>query len=192
MTAPRLPDRDASQVDALVADRYLDALLAATDRRASDAPADATLSPDVRHAALVLRRALVRVHPSFRFEERLARRLADLAAQAQPGLAATGGALVPFPVAGAAGDPDLAAILRGELDPSAPDGGLDAADPASADRRPLLVTGALTSAAISIAGVAWVAWRASRAQGRGSPMGRAAREARARRSATVAGIGGPA
>ena len=152
------------------------------------APADATLTPDVRRAALVLRQALVRVHPSFRFEERLARRLADLASQAQPGLAATGGALVPFPLASAGGDPDLAAIVRGELDPAAEE---ETADLAPADRRPLLVTGALTSAAISIAGVAWVAWRASRAQGRGSPMGRAAREAHARRSATVAGIGGP-
>ncbi len=188
MTAPRLPDRDASQVDALVADRYLDALLAAADRRATDAPADATLGPDVRHAALVLRQALVRVHPSFRFEERLARRLADLAAQAQPGLAATGGALVPFPVHAAGDDPDLAAILRGDLDPAVE----EPLDPAPADRRPLLVTGALTSAAISIAGVAWVAWRASRGQGRGSPMGRAAREAHARRSTPVAGLGGPA
>ena len=92
MTAPRLPDRDAAQVDALVADRYLDALLAAGDRRADDAPADAALDPDLRHAARVLRRSLVRVHPSFRFEERLATRLADLAAaQSGSALAAAGG-----------------------------------------------------------------------------------------------------
>ena len=92
MTAPRLPDRDAAQVDALVADRYLDALLAAGDRRADDAPADAALAPDLRHAARVLRRSLVRVHPSFRFEERLATRLADLAAaQSGSALAAAGG-----------------------------------------------------------------------------------------------------
>ena len=71
---------DDPEVDALVADRYLDALLAAVDRHADDAPSDATLDPDVREAARVLRASLVRVHPSFRFEERLAGRLAELAA----------------------------------------------------------------------------------------------------------------
>ena len=69
-----------TDVDALVTDRYLDALLAAADRRADDAPSDADLDPGVRDAARVLGRSLVRVHPSFRFEERLASRLAGLAA----------------------------------------------------------------------------------------------------------------
>ena len=54
MTAPRLPDRDATQVDALVADRYLDALLEAGDRRADDAPSDAALDPELRRAARAL------------------------------------------------------------------------------------------------------------------------------------------
>ncbi len=196
MTAPRLPDRDAAQVDALVADRYLDALLAAGERRAHDVPADAALAPDLRHAARVLRRSLVRVHPSFRFEERLATRLADLAA-AQSGsalAAAGGGSVIQFPVAAAdpaSADPLLDAILRGDLDPtdSAATRRAAAGPP---DRRPIIVGGAaITSAAISIVGVAIVAWRASRPDARpGSGlMGRAARSAHARRAAALAGAG---
>jgi hypothetical protein len=189
VTEPRLPDRDTSQVDALVADRYLDALLAAADRRADDAPTDPALDPDVREAARVLRAALVRVHPSFRFEERLAARLQALAAtQAGRGeLAAGGGTVVPFPGSPAL-DEELGAILRGDLDPSAANDALDADARQALDRRPLIVTGAITSAAISLAGVAWVAWRASRPAARRSAMGRAARTAHARRDA-IAGIG---
>jgi len=50
--------------------------------------------------------------------------------------------------------------------------------------RPLLIGGALTSAAISIAGAALVAWRRGR-PGR-TPMARAARAARAARPARLA------
>lgn len=187
MTSPRLPERDRGEVDALVADRYLDALLAAGDRHAHDTPADTALDPDLREAARVLRRSLVRVHPSFRFEERLAERLAGLAAvRAGPAaLAAGGGTVVPFrgdvPVAV---DPLLPSILAGDLDPT----DAVALDRAvgGADRRPLLVGGALTSAALSLVGVAWVAWRASRPGSRSpaaSTMTRAARTAHARRAA---------
>ena len=196
MTDALLPDRDRAAIDALVADRYLDGLLAAGDRRADDAPADASLDPELRHAALVLRRSLVRLHPSFRFEERLADRLATLAV-------ATGGAerqataVLALPVAGAGpigtgpsgagpvldADPLLGAILGGDLDPASDDiAELDG--PLAAARRPLLVGGAITSAAISLVGVAWVAWRATRPSGRGAAVGvmtRAARAARARR-----------
>jgi len=193
MTDPRLPERDTTQVDALVADRYLDALLAAADRHAVDVPADASLDPDVREAARVLRTALVRVHPSFRFEDRLASRLADLAA-AQAGrsrVAAGGGTVLPFP-AMARTDPALDAILRGDLDPSAAEAELDEDDDRATDRRPLIVTGAITSAALSLAGVAWVAWRASRPATRRSAMGRAARTAHARRAASGTSLVGPA
>ena len=193
MTERRLPDRDATQVDALIADRYLDALLAAADRRAADAPTDPSLDPDVRDAARVLRAALVRVHPSFRFEERLAARLATLAAvQAGRGeLAAGGGSVVPFP--GSPGlDEDLHAILRGDLDPAAPEDARELDQGPAPDRRPLIVTGALTSAALSLAGVAWVAWRASRPAARRSAMGRAVRTAHERRAAAVSGFGEPA
>lgn len=180
MTTTRLLDRDAAQVDALVADRYLDALLAAGDRGADDAPADAALDPDLRHAARVLRRSLVRVHPSFRFEERLAARLADLAA-AQSGsalAAAGGGTLIPFPAGSAAtagalpasADPLLGAILRGDLDPT-DEAATERAAAAPVDRRPMIVGGAaITSAAISIVGVAIVAWRATRPAGRAAAV----------------------
>jgi hypothetical protein len=177
VTIPRLPERDAGQVDALVADRYLEDLLAAGDRRAGDAPAAASLDPALRDAARVLRHALVRVHPSFRFEERLAQRLADMAAQAAPVLAAAGGAVIPFPAGGrpatrdpegraGADDPLLDAVLRGDLDPS-DEAAVARAAATPVDRRPLIVGGTvITSAAISIVGVAFVAWRATRPNGR--------------------------
>jgi hypothetical protein len=183
VTLPRLPDRDAGQVDALVADRYLDDLLSAAERRSGDVPADASLDPALRRAAGALRRTLVRVHPSFRFEERLAARLADLAAaQARPALAAAGGgAVIPFqagdrPHEPAAGrrwdpvDPLLPAVLRGELDPA--DGPAVARATGPAGRRPLIVGGTvITSAAISIVGVAIVAWRATRPADRAATGG---------------------
>lgn len=187
MTIPRLPERDAGQVEALVADRYLDALLAAGDRGAEDAPADTALDPDLRDAAGALRRSLVRVHPSFRFEERLAGRLAELAAaQSRPALAmAGGGRVVPFPAGARSGvrdanrgrtrpavdDPLLDAVLRGDLDP-ADEAAMKRAAATPVDRRPLIVGGTvITSAAISIVGVAIVAWRATRPSGRSSAIG---------------------
>jgi hypothetical protein len=195
VTLPRLPDRDTGQVDALVADRYLDALLAAGELRPADLVADDALEPELRDAARVLRRALVRVHPSFRFEERLATRLADLAvtqgaqaaqavtqgaqaAQAAPALARTGGGTVirfPGSVRTADGDvhtdPLLEAILRGDLDPT-DEAAVDDALPEPPARRPRIVGGAaITSAALSIVGVAFVAWRATRPT---RPAGRSA------------------
>ena len=212
VSAPILPDWGRADVDALVTDRYLDALLAAAERRADDAPMDATLDPGVRDAARVLGRSLVRVHPSFRFEERLASRLAGLAAAQswRPAAAhgahpagVSGGSLVAFPAATATAssravapgfapadaDPLLDAILCGDLDPA------DAAAVAQAERvpgsrRPLIVGGAITSAAISLAGVAWVAWRASHPAG--STITRAARIRRATAAHPAGGLGGPA
>jgi len=164
--------RDALEVDALRTDRYLESLLAASDRRASDAPADAGLDPVVRAAATRLGRDLVRLHPSFRFEERLAARLAEVAASMR--LAAA---------AGAEGAPLVPLPFGPRPDPLAP-------DDADADMlrlsRPMIIGGALTSAAISIVGAAWVAWRRSRAPQ--SPMARAARAAR---QARLAGAGTP-
>jgi hypothetical protein len=165
MTAGLPPDRDRTDVEALVADRYLESVLAAAERGADDAPADAELDPETRRAVGVLRRALVRVHPSFRFEERLASRLAALAdAQAD-----AAGIVVAFPAARTvrpdASDPLLPAILAGAVDP-ADDQVLDLDSRLAAARRPLLVGGAITSAALSLVGVAWVAWRATRPGGR--------------------------
>jgi hypothetical protein len=104
---------DATEIDALQTDRYLDALLSAAERRADDVPADAAIDPTLRLAARRLRNELVRTHPSFRFEERLARRLADAALRMRLATAAGGEAeatVIPFP-APLLADPALAAEL---------------------------------------------------------------------------------
>jgi hypothetical protein len=161
MTTGMPPAGDPEDADVLAADRYLETILAAADP-AGDAPPDQPgLDPETRHAVDAVRRALVRVHPSFRFEERLADRLASLA------VAPTGvpGVVVPFPAPRSAtqadADPLLPAILAGRLDP-ADDRVLELDSRVAAARRPLLVGGAITSAALSLVGVAWVAWRATR------------------------------
>jgi hypothetical protein len=210
MRPPRPRPRDAEAVDALVTDQYLDAVLAGGDGVAVGphvalGAADAGLAdagvPDaaLRRAANVARAALVRVHPSFRFEERLAGRLAALAtADTSPAIAAglRRAAVIPFPGAAvpAVDDPLLAAVLDGRLDPADEEAVARAAGGRSA-ARPLIVGGAITSAAISLVGVAWVAWRAARPGG--PTMSRAAREAHARRLADIAELatsvhGGPA
>ena len=218
MRPTRNPPEGGEAVDAMITDQYLDALLTSGDRRATDrdaGPAEADSDAasaeaaepgaDLRRAGEVVRAALVRVHPSFRFEEDLAARLAELAAVDPTHAVAAGGAripsrsgaLIPFPgttVEATIDDPLLAAVLEGRLDPTDADAVARAAG-ARSPARPLLVGGAITSAAISLVGVAWVAWRASRPGG--STMSRAAREAHARRLADLAELaagvhGGPA
>ena len=190
-----LPPGDATP-DALVTDLYLDGLLGATNRWAADAPADAELDPAIRHAAAVLRSSLVRVHPSFRFEDRLAARLADLAAERRGRVVVGGADVVPFPAVTGdhRRDPLLDAVAAGALDPSDAVA-VDRASGGRAGGRPLLVGGAITSAAISIVGVAFVAWRASRPGASpvsGGAITRAVRLAHVRRPALPAGAGGPA
>jgi hypothetical protein len=202
---------DAIEVDALQTDRYLDALLSAVERRVYDVPADPAVDPTIRLAARRLRDEVVRTHPSFRFEERLARRLADAAGRMRLA-AAVGGeaeaAIVPFPtplladpsLAAELANPELAALLGARYaavaSGDAARGPLLAALPAaSADRtpspfrpivaRPLLVGGALTSAALSLAGAAFVAWRLTRGAP-ADPMAVAVRAARAAREAAAA------
>ena len=165
-------DRDAAPVEALVVDRYLEALLDGTS-----GPRDARVDPALQATARRLHRDLVRIHPSFRFEERLARRLAEYAAGRSLAQAAGAeGRVVPFPVgplAGASTGPDrardlddeaatLLAIAEGRLDPAA----------LVASSRPILLGGAMASAVLSLAGVVFVAWRATRPQ---PPMRRAVR-----------------
>jgi hypothetical protein len=228
---------DAMEVEALQTDRYLEALLAAVERRAADVPADATVDPTLRRAARRLRDELVRTHPSFRFEERLARRLADAAVRMRLATAAGGeaeAALIPFPtplladpmLAAELANPELAALLgiREAAAPTNDEGaagvmaasGAMAADPDArttttepgrptpvpgatsaipsdaltsplrpAGPRPLLVGGAVTSAALSLAGAAFVAWRLSRGAP-ADPMARAVLAARAAREAATA------
>ncbi|HVL52680.1 MAG TPA: hypothetical protein VM344_00290 [Vitreimonas sp.] len=167
-----IPGRDGIEVEALRTDRYVEALLASVDRRGDDAPADAALEPEVRDAARRLARDLVRVHPSFRFEERLAARLEAVA---------RGTRLVP-----AAGGETLSIGLRpavaGALAQATPPAG--SPHPDAPDLRPYLIGGAITSAALSLAGAAWVAWRWARPPAR-SPMARAVRAARQARGPRV-------
>jgi hypothetical protein len=181
--------RDVVEVDALVTDRYLDSLLAGREPgAASDAPkagsapasvlrrstqgptgllrrgpATDRLDRGVRLASERLALDLPRFHPSFRFEERLAVRLAEAAAAMRmPAAAGAEGSMgtIPFP----------APELPPGFDPLA-------LDPRDGDEipitLPLLIRGAVAASALSLAGAAWVAWRRGHASG--SPMARAAR-----------------
>jgi hypothetical protein len=185
-------DRDASSADALLTDLYLDAILAGRSLRGElvDAHADAPgtpgsaaldgpsarLDPAIRAASERLRHDLVRVHPSFRFEERLAMRLAEAAAQMRiPTAVGAEGRVVPFRAHSGAPSTDLVGgetLLVGD-EQSAP------TDLVRHDLpRPLLIGGALTSAALSLAGAAIVAWRWTRPASQMSRAARAVREAR--------------
>ena len=143
------PTRDG-EIEAFVVDRYLESLLARAPRDPSDMPAD------LRATADLLVSGLPRYHPSFRFVETLAARLAS----------AAGGETGP-------------GVVIGFPEPARPDEiALDARPPGQV--RPVVIGGVLTSAAISLAGAAaWVAWR--RGHPTADPMTRAIRAvARAR------------
>lgn len=171
-------ERDSSEVEALLTDLYLESVLARAG--ASDGPADARLDPAIRLVSDRLRHDLVRVHPSFRFEERLAARLAEAAAGLRMSVAAGGeAAVIPFADGRRIRDADSV-----DFDPFALDE-IDEPDDRHERARPLLIGGALTSAAISIAGAAFVAWRRTRPVRGGSPMVRAARAVRHARLAAV-------
>ncbi|MEO8273830.1 MAG: hypothetical protein ABI620_07170 [Chloroflexota bacterium] len=156
--------RDGGEIEALVTDRYLDSLLAVQ-------PVDdgllggsgASVGAAVRAISRRLSTDLPRFHPSFRFEERLALRLAEIAASMR------------LPVA-AGGESQAIAVRR--IQPAAPHAlvVLDDGDPGThLDGRPLLIGGAVAASAISLAG-AWLAWRR-----RTSPMARAIRAAHSMR-----------
>ena len=70
---------DEPEIEALRVDRYLESILLARDRGSLAALHDPRLDAGLRSTAERLSAQLVRVHPSFRFEERLARRLAETA-----------------------------------------------------------------------------------------------------------------
>jgi hypothetical protein len=124
------------EVEALVVDRYLDALLGRRPTEVADLPAA------LRTAAGALASDLPRFHPSFRFEEHLAMRLVRAAESADAAVAATsGGEVVVFP-----GQPEA---LAGQS--------------AGGTMRPVVIGSVLTSAALSLAGAAFVAWRRSHA-----------------------------
>jgi hypothetical protein len=136
------------EIEAFIVDRYLESLLA---RR----PLDATdLPPELRATVAALIAGLPRFHPSFRFEESLAARLAGI----PDGDGA--GELIAFPHTVVA---------------------VDTADGRQVGLRPAVIGGVLTSAAISLAGAAYVAWRRSRPPT--DPWARAIRAAARRRTA---------
>jgi hypothetical protein len=163
VTGPFL-GREGHDIDALVTDRYLETLLAAHARGSERAPAAASPADGIRLIADRLARDLPRFHPSFLFEEALAARLSEVAARLRlPAAAGAEGLIVPLP-----GHP----IRTDRTDDDADD--TDAADAAHLGfGRPLLIGGALTSAALSLAGAAFVAWRRTRPPA--GPMVRAAR-----------------
>ncbi|HKB28471.1 MAG TPA: hypothetical protein VKC59_05570 [Candidatus Limnocylindrales bacterium] len=153
--------RDVGEIEALVTDRYLDSLLAGRPGTFSSEPLDEA----VRAVSRRLAGDLPRFHPSFRFEERLALRLAEAAAAMRLPLAAgaeRGGRSIPTQLRQPTPDP-LATPFDDELD-ERPDG------------RTVLV-GSAVAASLSLAGAAWLAWRR-----RGSPMARAARAAHQQRA----------
>jgi hypothetical protein len=155
--------RDGGEIEALITDRYLDSLLAIQ-------PADdgllggpgSSLSAAVRAVSRRLSTDLPHFHPSFRFEERLALRLAEVAAA------------IRLPIA-AGGEGQAMAIRR--IPPASPDPLAVAGDDLTGrgETRPILIGGAVAASAISLAG-AWLAWRR-----RTSPMARAIRAAHAMR-----------
>lgn len=154
-------ERERLEVEALLTDRYLESLFASLDRHALDAPADADLEQDVRAAAARLAADLVRVHPSFRFEERLAARLQEVATQLRAGDPTAVADVIPFALTRRRATRRVRRPL-----------------PSVSMDRPMLIGGAaLTSAALSVAG-AYVAWR--RGQPGPDPMARAIRAAHGR------------
>jgi hypothetical protein len=190
--------------DARRTERYLDGLMAADERRVSDFPVDVEVDPAVRFAARELRASLTRVHPSFRFEEALAARLAAGAARRESGLPleetvapARPGTVAPFRRPGmvAAMPPPAATATADHVRSMSPGAAFRRLpEKASHPSRPMIMGGVgVASAAISL-GAVYVAWRHSHpASGR---MGRAARAAhgrsahsgRNRRSGVINGI----
>jgi hypothetical protein len=156
--------RDVGEIEALITDRYLDSLLAIQPASVLEPLGDPSLpvGAAVRAVSRRLSMDLPRFHPSFRFEERLALRLAEVAASMRLPLAAgaDGGHVVARRIPTATPDP-LAVAGDGDVD--------------DRDPKPLLLGGAVAASALSLAG-AWLAWRR-----RTSPMARAARAAHSMR-----------
>src|SRR6185369_14565959 len=95
-----LTRRDGGEIEALITDRYLDSLLAiqpAPYLEGGPLGSDDSLGAAVRAVSRRLATDLPRFHPSFRFEERLALRLAEVAASMRlPVAAGAEGAIVPI------------------------------------------------------------------------------------------------
>jgi hypothetical protein len=159
--------RDSGDVEALITDRYLDSIFAAHARGADTGPVPVDADPGdaIRLAARRLASDLPRLHPSFRFEEALAAKLSLAAARMRSPMA-VGASPKELPIAvpvlvAADGSTVGDALIRLRLDGPHEVG------------RPLLIGGAITSAALSLAGAAYVAWRIRHPGA--SPMVRAVR-----------------
>lgn len=159
--------RDVGEIEALITDRYLDSLLAIQPASVLEPLGDPDLpvGAAVRAVSRRLSTDLPRFHPSFRFEERLALRLAEVAASMRLPVAAGGEgqavAIRHISTAPTATPDPLGVVGDGELD--------------DRDSKPFLIGGAVAASALSLAG-AWLAWRR-----RTSPMARAVRAAHAMR-----------
>ena len=145
---------DLLRVDALRTDAYVEALIAGTGgtgtgaepgRGASQTTAEerpaatAEVDPEIAEAARLLHATAWRPHPSFRFEERVAARLAAAARGRLSAEDAAAGTIVAFPAAAA-----VAPAMR----PGTPLAGIASA--------------AIASAALSIGAAAVLAWRRGR------------------------------
>ena len=159
--------------DARRTERFLDGLVAADERRAAVTPTDVDVDPTVVAAARRLRAGLVRVHPSFRFEEALSARLAENAERMLAGLPVAGAKPVVAPGTISSFQPASAGIYSVSIPRGVP-------DLAARPRRQYIVGGVgVASAAISL-GAVFVAWRHSHpTSGR---MSRAVRTAHGRSS----------
>ena len=156
--------RDVGEIEALITDRYLDSLLAIQPASVLQPLGDPDLpvGAAVRAVSRRLASDLPRFHPSFRFEERLALRLAEVAASMRLPVAASG-----------AGQPIAIRQIPPARDPLMVVGD----DDDRPETRQLLIGSAVAASALSLAG-AWLAWRR-----RTSPMARAIRAAHAARQA---------
>ena len=169
---PPLPDRDRAGVEALVADRYLDALLGRRRPPCRRRPGRRVARPRsfARPRAALRRTARPRASlVPVRGAPRGAARRQLAAAQARPVAAAGGGAGVSVlafrPARGPA--PRTRCSTRSSRATSTPrttrrrTARRRARAAPRGDRARCIVGGAITSAAISLVGVAWVAWRAT-------------------------------
>ncbi len=159
---------DVGEIEALITDRYLDSLLAIqpVDLDGPLGDPGSSLGAAVRAVSRRLLTDLPRFHPSFRFEERLALRLAEVAASMR----------LPMAAGGEGQSITIRRIPPAPSDPLAVVGDGDLGD--RGERRPLIISGAVAASALSLAG-AWLAWRR-----RTSPMARAIRAAHQLRPGT--------
>lgn len=150
-----------SDTEAIQLDTYLDRLLAGPEAGPAAVDALPAVDPGLVDTAARLRIELVRFHPSFRFEERLARRLLEVA-EAQLRGVIVGHEPVARPVTLAA-----TAGVAGVGATRTPVQSIDSRAAADERHRGLLVGGAIASGVIasgvSLAGAGLVAWRRARA-----------------------------